>query len=182
MDFKATVIAGVLSTLLAAALSWAFGFWPVLFGGFLSVGQWTWKVLSHSIPVPLGVIILLLLPVIVLVHIKVLILSKQSSADERYASQVNASGDWNSAASPQHESFPLSGNEVSMLAALAHADGQELALDDLARRAGFSNLVAEQTAEYLLNRRYLVHRRDVLFGSMLRLSPAGRDFVLSAGY
>lgn len=69
-----------------------------------------------------------------------------------------------------------------MLSALAHADGREIFLGDLAQRMRRSNLVAEQTGERLLARGYLTHRRDILYGSMLRLSPTGRDYVLSVGY
>jgi hypothetical protein len=181
MGFKATVFAGVLSTLVAAVLTWLFGFWPQLWNGLVGISEKLWQAVSLSIPVPLG----LLVPIGLLATLPALRLLRkkdvpQIATEPRYKSRAIPTGEWkkHEAAKPD----PLSSNEVLMLKVLAHADGQEMMLSDIASQSGFSNLVGEQTAEHLLRRQYLKHRHDILDGSMLRLSPAGRDFVLSAGY
>jgi hypothetical protein len=181
MGFNATVISGVLSTLLAAVATWLFGFWPQLWSGIVNVAGKLWEAVAYPVSVPLGVLV----PVGILAVLPTLRLLKkkdptQIAVEPRYQSKATPTGEWkkNQATEPD----PLSSNEVRMLQVLAHADGEELMLSDIAGRSGFSNLVAEQTAEHLLRRRYLTHRRDILTGSMLRLSSAGRDFVLSAGY
>jgi hypothetical protein len=181
MSFRSTVFAGVLSTLFAAVATWLFGFWPMLWNAVAIGSQKLWQVIVLPIPVPLG----LFIPVAALAAMSVLRLWKKeevrsTTSEPRYASKAMPTGSWRK--QEIAEPAPLSTNEITMLRVLVNADGQELMLEDLAGRSRFSNLVAEQTAEHLLNRRYLTHRRDVIYGSMLRLSPAGRDFVLSAGY
>lgn len=181
MGFKATVSAGVLSTLLAAIATWLFGFWPILWTAVIDLSRKLWQATIFPVPVPLG----LLVPIVVFAAVFALRLWRKEDAaptpyEPRYSSRAVPTGEWKKREAV--EPAPLSNNEIKMLRALAHADGQELMLSDLASRSGFSNLLAEQTAEHLHNRRYISHRRDILYGSMLRLSPTGRDHILSAGY
>jgi hypothetical protein len=185
LSFNKTVIASVLSTLLAAVLTWLFGFWTVVWDAAVAATKCVLSMILFSIQVPLGVLIvgaamLLMFMFLFFTRKETSISGKPSGTDIRYSSKAFPTGAW--AQSPTVESEALSDKEIVMLKVLAIADGQAIAIDVLAQRSRMSNLATQQTADHLLSRGYVKHNRDLLYGSMLLLSPAGRDFVLSAGY
>ena len=182
LSFKATVTSGVISTLLAAIATWLFGFWPAIWSFIVTVSNWLWNALWTTVPVPIGLIVVLLALSVFLVRKRTASPTHTSSELIRFASKAVPTGAWSVNPPAAQEPDPLSDSEVTMLRAIAAADGRELPLDELARDSHMSNLAAQQTADHLLSRGYLRHKRDILYGSMLSLSAEGRDFVLSAGY
>ncbi|HVR55164.1 MAG TPA: hypothetical protein VMS38_35920, partial [Pseudorhodoferax sp.] len=95
MSFRATVFAGVLSTLFAAVVTWLFGFWPMLWNAVTSGSQKLWQVIALPIPVPLGVLV----SVAVLAAVPVRRLWKNNeiastTSEPRYASKAMPIGAW----------------------------------------------------------------------------------------
>jgi hypothetical protein len=182
LNFRATVIAGVLSTLLAAVLTWLFGFWSAIWALTVSSAKWLWDTLWLTVHVPLGLIFIFFLASLVLVLRRKTDSSIQvTSGPVRYSSKAVPTGILG-AVSSAAEPDVLSTKELTLLRTLAAADGREIAFDALAQNSHMSKLAAEQTVDHLISRGYLRDRRDILYGSMISLSPAGRDYVLSAGY
>lgn len=72
----------------------------------------------------------------------------------------------------------LDKHELSVLRALAHADGADLKIDRLTGQTGTKRLLIEQALDRLRDRGYLEDHYNALSGRSYSLTPAGRDAVI----
>ena len=170
MNFKLTVISGVVSTLLATFLTWLFGFWPTVWVLLTDVAAWVWQALTYAAPVPISVLAALLICLMYLSRRLALAIAPE---EESTAS--------NSAAPLMRDQNEISENELRVLKELAAADGRSLGIEHISSRIKRSRLVTEQALEKLLLRKMLFESLNYIHGSSYRLSPEGRDYVIEQG-
>jgi hypothetical protein len=165
-------LGSVLGGLLLAALSWVFGFHHAIWVWIVDVAQWLWFVLTFPVPVP----------VIVLAIFAGLGLYVWRDAVLRKRARSTVAPKSREAASTAVEPAPLTDNEVSIVRLLAGADGRWMSISELASRAALAKLVMEQAIDRLGGRGFLRDVSSPRKGKVYRLSPAGRDYAITAGY
>ena len=157
LGFKSTVIAGVISTLLASFFTWLFGFWPAV---------WAWQALTYSAPVPISVLAALLICLICLSYrLRSVLVQDEQTASSSIAPLV-------------HCQSQMSEKELDVVKVLAAADGRWLGIEHISSRIQASRLVTEQAVERLLVRKILLESHNYIHGSSFRLSPEGRDYAI----
>lgn len=175
MGFRATVVASVLSTLIATFIIWLSGFWPMLWSSLSTTAAATvsamWSIVAYIVPVPLGVLALL---GIALAYSLVRILSgmrpsKVISTTETSTEQT------------EQDAQILSENELKVVHLLAAADGRWAKLSDIAADIRLSRLITEQALEKLFARGFLRDSHNTLHGTSFRLSSEGRDYAIEKG-
>ena len=170
LGFHATVIAGVLSAIIVAFLTWLSGFWSTIWSWIVKTSATVFEWTSYSIPIPVSVLILL-------AGIWIYISSRTPNRpiainrDEYVPAQNEA------ASKPS-----LSANEEQIVRFLAAADGKRTGVEDVSYGLGLSQLIAEQALEKLLSRGFLSESDNYGQGTTLRLSSSGRDFAIEQGY
>lgn len=185
LGFRANVISGVLSTLIAAILTWLFGFWPAIWLWVVAFAGEVWRWITFTAPIPLSFIV-------VLVCAAAFAIARRPSAripsgsgveqQPRYTSRVVPTGE----CLPKTEEAPpklvLSANETSIVRLLAEADGKWLGIEDFVTKTGNSRLVTEKTLEMLFGKSFLVNSHNYLHGTSFRLSSTGRDYAIELGF
>lgn len=167
LGFKSTVIAGVISTLLASFFTWLFGFWPTVWGWLTEATEWAWKALIYAAPVPISVLAALLICLIYLSYRLSSVLAKE---EEQTASSYTAP--------LVHGQSQMSEKELDVIKILAAADGRWLGIEHISSRIQASRLVTEQAVERLLVKKMLLESHNYIHGSSFRLSPEGRDYAI----
>lgn len=171
LGFRATVVAGVLSTLIAAFVTWLLGFWSAAWAWFsatvATIASTVWSVVAYAVPVPLGVLALLSL---VLTYYFF-----------RKPTKVSVSATETSSVQTEQEATTLSENELRVVRLLATADGQWAKLDEIAADIRLSRLVTEQALEKLFKKGFLRDSHNYLHGTSFRLSSEGRDYAIEQG-
>ena len=170
MGFKSTVIAGVISTLLASFFTWLFGYWPTVWDWLTEAAVWAWKALTYAAPVPISVLAALLICLIYLSYRLSSVLAKE---EEQTVSSYTAP--------LVHGQSQMSEKELDVVKVLAAADGRWLGIEHISSRIQASRLVTEQAVERLLGRKMLFESLNYIHGSTYRLSPEGRDFAIEQG-
>ena len=154
------IIVSVVSTFIIAVLTWAFGFFPIIWNKLVALSSWVWGLLTYQVSLPvIGLLGIAGLVVYFTYH-----LSRKPTLKKR-----------------KTEATDFSETETKVLRALAEADGNWLSIDDLAREVVTSRLIIEQAVEKLYAND-VVLRAHNLDGPIFRLSPDGRDFAISQGY
>lgn len=171
LGFRATVVAGVLSTLIAAFATWLLGFWPAAWAWFsataATIASTVWSLVAYVVPVPLGVLAPLGL---VLTYYFV-----------RKVPKVSASTTETSTVQTQQEATTLSENELKVVRLLAAADGQWAKLNEIAADIRLSRLLTEQALEKLFEKGFIRDSHNYLHGTSFRLSSEGRDYAIEQG-
>ena len=170
MDFKLTVISGVISTLLAAFFTWLFGFWPTVWNLITDAGAWVWGALTYADPVPISVLAALMICLLYLSYRLRLVLAEKKESVESSSTAPRMQGQ-----------SKMSENEFVVVKALAAADGGWLGIEHISSRIQASRLVTEQAVERLLVRKLLLESHNYIHGSSFRLSPEGRDYAIEQG-
>jgi hypothetical protein len=128
---------------------------------------WTWALLSYSVPVPLGVLVILALPFAgLLVIVAWAALTKKATTPQQ----------------PFRAEPALDDLERGVLQLLARADGRFVAFDDAANRLHTSRLLLERACQALDRHGFIEPHRDILHGTQLALTARGRDFVIEQGF
>jgi len=144
LGFKSTVIAGVISTLLASFFTWLFGYWPTVWDWLTEAAVWAWKALTYAAPVPISVLAALLICLIYLSYRLSSVLAKE---EEQTVSSYTAP--------LVHGQSQMSEKELDVVKVLAAADGRWLGIEHISSRIQASRLVTEQAVERLLGRKML---------------------------
>lgn len=167
MGFRATVVAGVLSTLIAAFISWLFGFWSTVWSWLSVTATTAWSIVAYAVPVPVGV--LAPLGIVLIYCLTPALLSARESMVAPTTEQA------------EQDLHVLSENELKVVRLLAAADGQWARLGDIASDIQLSQLVTEQVLEKLFERGFLRDSHNYLHGTSFRLSSTGRDYAIEQG-
>ncbi|MFN7863378.1 MAG: hypothetical protein ACK5N7_08680, partial [Curvibacter sp.] len=171
LGFRATVVAGVLSTLIAAFVTWLLGFGPAAWAWFsatvATIASAVWSVVAYVVPVPLGVLALL-----------GLVLTYYFA---RKLPKVSVSKTETSTVQTLQKATTLSENELKVVRLLAAADGQWAKLDEIAAAILLSRLLTEQALEKLFEKGFLLDRHNYLHGTSFRLSSEGRNYAIEQG-
>lgn len=183
LGFRATVVAGVLSALITAFITWLLGFWPAIWSWIVKATVTLWGWVTYSIPVPAGIFVL----------VAVVFLYRWRR--QPHASKVGDVVHQRSHASrpaptdnilPQHTesaSNPsLSKNEIRIVHLFAVTDGKWLGIDDIASNIELPRLLVEQALERLNERGFLKTKHNSVHGTFFRLSSEGRDYAIDQGY
>lgn len=167
LGFWGTTVAGVVSTLAVAVLTWLFGFWPSVWQWLVatSVALWAW--LTFTVPIPLSIVLLALF-----VGLFAIRRSFFSQAGPQPAAGSPA---------PSVEEPALAVAELSIISLLARVDGQWLGVENIASGVQLTRLAAERSLERLMRLGYLLDRHNMIHGTSFRLSSAGRDYALDHG-
>lgn len=166
--FWGTALAGVISTIAAAVITWLFGYWPPVWRGLSGVLEALWGLVAYPVPLPAG----LLACVAFLIAWLVL-----RAAVTRAAPVAS-----DNAAPPLGQALPsLTPNELTIVQLLIRADGQWLGIEHISRGIHMSRLITERALEQLFARGYLFDNHNSLSGPSFRLSSAGRDYALDEG-
>lgn len=169
LGFWGTVAASVLALLIGTFISWVLGFHHRVWLAVVAVAGSLGRALTFSVPVP--VVVLVILAGILLYSLRFRL---------RYRpSQSAVAG---STEQPRTAQSPLLENEVLVIRLLAAVDGRWLLTSEIAGRARLSVLVTEQAIERLMNRQFVAYSRDLLHGTVFRLSSLGRDYAIDAGF
>lgn len=170
MGFRSTVIAGVLSTLIAAFISWLLGFWPTVWSwSWLSAAKAAfWSAVTYSVPVPAGIVVPV---VIVLIYPLALNLFRARVSTAALTTEHSLSR-------AEQAPLVLSENELKVVRLLAAVDGQWVGQSDIASEVRLSQLLTEQALEKLFERGFLRDRHNYLHGTSFRLSSEGRDYAI----
>lgn len=170
MNFKLTVISGVVSTLIASFLTWLFGFWTTVWDLLTDAAASVWQALTYAAPVPISVLAALIICLMYLSNRLRLALTQEEGSVAT------------SSASPlMRDQTEMSENELRVLNELAAADGRSLDIGQISSRIKKPHLVTEQVLEKLLSRKMLFESLNYIHGSSYRLSPEGRDYVIEQG-
>ena len=167
MGFKSSVTSGVLSTLVAAILTWLFGFWPYVLDSIVDIASTAWWRVAHVVPVPVGVLL-------VLSFVLVYLLNRLHSVLDRTAVSTTVQ--------PMLRQSEMSENELAIIRSLAAADGRWLGIEHIASRIQKPRLLSEQALERLLTIGLLLQSTNYIHGSSFRLSPTGRDYAIDQGF
>lgn len=170
MGFRSTVLAGVLSTLIAAFITWLLGFWPTVWAWVGNASSAIWAVAAYVIPVPTGVLVLL---GVVLTYL----CARKPSGAKAAVSTPSRPLEQTARDLPQ-----LSENELAVIRLLAAADGRWAGIEEIASVAQLSRLLTEQALEKLFAKGFLRDRHNYLDGTSFRLSSAGRDYAIEQGF
>lgn len=171
MGFRSTVVAGVLSTLIAAFISWLLGFWPTVWSWLSAAMASFWSAVTYTVPVPAGI----LAPVvIVLIYPLALVLFRARESTALATTE-------HSLAQAEQAPLVLSENELKVVRLLAAVDGQWIGLSDIASQIRLSQLLTEQALEKLFARGFLRDSHNYLHGTSFRLSSEGRDYAIEQG-
>jgi hypothetical protein len=171
VNFKASVISGVLSTLIAAMITWLFGFWGSMWTIIGDTFSIVWAAIAQPIPVPLGLLVALG------AGLGYLINRLRSASPQSGMSEVDSS-----AAQSIHDQLELSENEIAVIKVLSAADGRMLGIEHISSRIHASRLMTEQALERLATRKLLLESINYIHGASFRLSPIGRDFAIDKGF
>jgi hypothetical protein len=163
---KLGVVAAIATALAGAVISWIGGWLPALWEATKAATLWTWELLTLSVPVPLAILAVLVLPFVV-----------RAVRAIRY---VAAPQPARHAGEPAEA--PLSDLEERLMRLLAYADGRLVHFEDAAARLQISNLVLQQTCEALSARGYIEADNHIVRGLRIALTRAGRDFVIERGF
>lgn len=156
-----------MSAAVGGLIGWIGGWLPALWGGVKIAAAWTWNLLTLSVPVPLAILALLVLPFVI---------RSIRAARWLFAKQEPPV----SLAAPAEPE--LSEMESGLLRLLARADGAHVHFEDAAAHLGVQRLVLQQICEGLTQRGYIEPENHIVRGLHIMLTRRGRDFVIAQGY
>lgn len=164
---KVSAIGAIVTAIVGAGIAWLTGWLPAFWSAVMGVLAWLWSVSTYLIPVPLILVAIASVPFIVwfwrhLRHMR----------NDKRAEVVHQ---------PAQSEIPLTDLQDKLLRLLARADGRYIQFDRAASSLNTSRLLVEQAAEILENRGLIDSASDVIHGSHLGLTRAGRDFVIEKG-
>lgn len=182
-----SVITGTASTLIAALLTWSFGFWQPIWTwivAFLS-SIWTWivriavaawQIISYTVPLP---VVILFVLAIFCVWISTRRTSSPIPPNSLVAppAKIFIPQNKTPTALPQ-----LSENEDFVLRLLAKADGRWVELESIFNQVQRPRLLTEQAIDRLWRKGFLVDNTDYLNRTTYRLSSVGRDHAIDLDY
>lgn len=171
MSFKSSVISGVLSTLIAAILTWMFGFWVSVWNFIVETATQAWWAMSYTVSMPVSVLAMQSLFLVYLIY--------QLRSPANQANPLRATSSSNQLMQKQSQ---MSKNEVAVLKALAAADCRWLGIDHISSCIQASHLLTEQALERLFVRALLLESKNYIHGSTFRLSSTGRDYAIDQGF
>ncbi len=130
MGFKLSVVSGVLSTLIAAILTWLFGFSPNVLGVLWGVTSRAWWAVTYSVQVPTSVLVLTGFILLYLIY-------RLRITSEKLGLTM---ADMDSP-KPMPAQSELSKQEFILVKELAAADGRWLGIEHISSRTQASGLL-----------------------------------------
>lgn len=164
---RRAVITAVSTAVVGGVIGWIGGWLPALWEGIAAASVWAWSLLTLSVPVPLAILAILVLPFVIrFVRAARWIFTKQETPA-------------NPAAPAEPE---LSELELGLLRLLARGDGAHVHFDDAAVHLATPRLVLQKMCEGLTMRGYIEPENDRVWGTHIVLTRRGRDFVIEHGF
>lgn len=171
MSFKLSVISGVLSTLIAAIITWLSGFWSIAWNALCEAASTIWLLLAHPVSIPIGILAPLGFYLTYLIY-----------RIYHCHSGVNESTSEHSYTKSISQQTNISENEIALLKLLAAVDGRWIGIDHISSQLMMSRLVTEQALERVLKKALIFESKNYIHGSTFRLSPEGRDYAIEQGF
>lgn len=160
-------ITAIVTAVVGGLIGWIGGWLPALWGAMQAAAAWTWALLTYSMPVPLAILAILVLPFVIWsIRAARWLFAKQEP-------QVSLTAP----AEPE-----LSEMESGLLRLLARADGAHVHFEDAAAHLGTPRLVLQTVCEGLTQRGYIEPENHIVRGLHIALTRRGRDFVIAQGY
>lgn len=173
---NSSVVSGTIATvvggLILAAITWLFGFFPIVWSTIATGLTLVWSLLSHLVTLPIGVLFASAWALFLAGHY----LSSKRSVSIRVTDNIRPQ-------SPPHEGpIQLSQFEGDVVRVLAGGDGAWISLHEIAGHLSTSNLMVEQALEKLHINNIIRDTHNSMYGTSYRLSSKGRDYAISQGY
>ena len=181
LSFKQTIIAGAGGTILAAVITWLFGYLPKVWSWLSATAVTLWNLVSYPISIPIGIAALFLFPLFwFLANRKILPVAPVQTKQSRAAIRIEPIKPVPVVSLPIP--IQLSTYETKVTQLMAAGDGKWMSIYEISRQLNLSNLITEQAVESLFNKRFVMNTHSYLDGTSYRLSSQGRDYAIANGY